>query len=81
MRKRKENDGSIRNLRRIREGRYSLRELGEEMDVNYTAISYWETGKRLPSSTNAKKLEEILGEDIEFLMTPDPHYNNKEVEV
>lgn len=74
MRKRKENDGAIRNLRRAREGRYSLRELGKELGVNYTAINYWETGKRLPSVENGKKLAEFLEEDIEYLMAPDPHY-------
>lgn len=67
----------MRNLRRVRENKMlSLRDVGMDLDVNYSLISYWETGKRTPSKVNIIKLEEYFDEDIEYLMAEDVHTNH-----
>lgn len=69
----------MRNLRRIRENKsLSLRDVGADLGVNYSLISYWEHGKRNPSKVNALKLEEYFGEDIEYLLELDKHANHPE---
>lgn len=52
----------VRKLRnvRIKKG-FTVRELADKIDVHYSLVSYWETGKRNPKSVNKRKLEEALG--------------------
>jgi DNA-binding XRE family transcriptional regulator len=38
----------------------SQRELAARVGVTRETISYWETGKRVPSLTNARKLRDVL---------------------
>ena len=43
MKKREYNNNIRRRLKRVREGqKISMRELGELIDVDYTAVSHWE---------------------------------------
>lgn len=68
----------MRNLRRVRENKaLSLRDVGEDLEVNYSIISLWERGHRNPSKRNIKKLEEYFGEKIEYLMEKDEHANHR----
>jgi len=65
----------VRKLRTIREDQQvSLRMLARHLQVNYSLISYWETGSRNPSQKNAEKLEKFFDEDIETLLKEDPSY-------
>ena len=75
MKKREYNNNIRRRLKRVREGqKISMRELGELIDVDYTAVSHWESGKRYPSEENSQKLEKIFEEPISELMKEDPDY-------
>lgn len=78
MKKREYNKRVRRRMKRIREHKdISMRELGELIDVNYTTVSHWESGKRYPSDENVKKLEKVLEEPIDILMEEDPDYEPK----
>lgn len=69
----------MRNLRRVRENKMmSLRDVAKDLDVNYSVISYWETGKRTPSEVNAHKLEGYFNKDIDYLLAKDEHANHPE---
>lgn len=69
----------MKNLRRVRENKMlSLRDVATDLDVNYSIISYWERGKRVPSEDNATKLEEYFDKDIEYLLAQDEHANHPE---
>lgn len=75
MRKREYNNGKIRKMKAIREGRaVSLRDLARAIDVNYTTISHWENGKRTPERENVEKLEKFFKLNIEELMAEDEEY-------
>ena len=67
----------MRNLRRIRENKsLSLRDVGADLDVNYSLVSYWERGIRNPSERNIIKLEEYFELPIEYLLEDDEHVNH-----
>lgn len=75
MRKREFNNGVRRKMKSFREKRsVSLRQLADEIDVNYTTISYWENGKRYPEGENVEKLEKFFNMSISELMEEDPDF-------
>lgn len=75
MKKREFNNGNRRLMKTMREKRsVSLRQLADELDVNYTTISYWENGKRYPGEGNIEKLEKFFNVSIEVLMEEDPKF-------
>lgn len=65
----------VRRMRELRESQgVSLRELANELNVNYSLVSYWESGKRNPSKGNIKKLESFFNKPIDYILEEDPHY-------
>lgn len=66
-------------LRRIRErkGMYQS-ELAEKLGVQQRDVSYWETGKRLPSVLMLRKIAKILGCTMEDLVYDDLGENMKQ---
>ena len=45
-------------LKEYREKRnLSLRDLARELDVNFSTLSYWESGTKVPKAKNKMKLE------------------------
>ncbi|WWO59081.1 hypothetical protein [Listeria phage 20422-1] len=68
---------NLRNLRRIRENQQlSIRQLAQDLDVNYSLISYWETGKKFPRERNRVKLEKYFGVPSSELFKIDKHENS-----
>lgn len=47
----------------------SQRELAEKMYVTRTAITKWESGNRLPDAAMIKRLSEVLGVDVNALLS------------
>lgn len=47
----------------------SQRELAEKMYVTRTAITKWENGNRLPDAAMIKRLSEVLGVDVNTLLS------------
>ena len=47
----------------------SQRELAEKMYVTRTAITKWENGNRLPDAAMIKRLSEVLGTDVNILLS------------
>lgn len=47
----------------------SQRELAEKMYVTRTAITKWESGNRLPDAAMIKRLSEVLGVDVNTLLS------------
>ena len=47
----------------------SQRELSEEIFVTRTAITKWESGNRLPDVAMIKRLSEVLGVDVNILLS------------
>ena len=47
----------------------SQRELAERMYVTRTAITKWESGNRLPDAAMIKRLSEVLGVDVNTLLS------------
>ena len=47
----------------------SQRELAEEIFVTRTAITKWESGNRLPDAAMIKRLSEVLGTDVNILLS------------
>ena len=47
----------------------SQRELAERMYVTRTAITKWESGNRLPDAAMIKRLSEVLGTDVNTLLS------------
>lgn len=47
----------------------SQRELAERMYVTRTAITKWENGNRLPDAAMIKRLSEVLGTDVNILLS------------
>ena len=47
----------------------SQRELAEKMYVTRTAITKWENGNRLPDAAMIKRLSEVLGVDVNILLS------------
>lgn len=73
---------TVKRMKGIREQEgISLRELAQELDVNYSLISYWEHGVRNPSRRNEIKLEKFFDKPITFLLDTDPSYNKKETKI
>lgn len=67
----------FKNLRRVRNDMgLSLRDVGADLDVNYSIISFWESGTRSPSRRNIIKLEKYFEKDIKYLMGVDEHANH-----
>lgn len=70
---------TIKNLRRVREDKgMSLRDLGADLKVDHSLVSYWERGLRSPSKENKLKLEKYFEEDVEYLLGQDAHANHTE---
>lgn len=68
----------MRKMRKVREGlQLSLRDVGKDLEVDYSLISYWESGRRNPSKRNIKKLEAYFGKPIDYLMDIDEHRAHK----
>ena len=47
----------------------SQRELSEKIYVTRTAITKWESGNRLPDAAMIKRLSEVLGADVNLLLS------------
>lgn len=47
----------------------SQRELAEKMYVTRTAITKWENGNRLPDAAMIKRLSDVLGTDVNILLS------------
>lgn len=57
-------------LKKLRtEKGFSQRELAERMYVTRTAITKWESGNRLPDAAMIKRLSEVLGVDVNTLLS------------
>ena len=57
-------------LKKLRtEKGFSQRELAERMYVTRTAITKWESGNRLPDAAMIKRLSEVLGTDVNILLS------------
>ena len=57
-------------LKKLRaEKGFSQRELAERMYVTRTAITKWESGNRLPDAAMIKRLSEVLGADMNTLLS------------
>ena len=57
-------------LKKLRtEKGFSQRELAERMYVTRTAITKWENGNRLPDAAMIKRLSEVLGVDVNTLLS------------
>lgn len=57
-------------LKKLRAERgFSQRELAERMYVTRTAITKWESGNRLPDAAMIKRLSEVLGVDVNTLLS------------
>lgn len=56
-------------LKEYRESRkLSLRDLAQELGVNYSTLSYWETGKKTPRAGNKMKLANFFGVPADELL-------------
>ena len=49
----------------------SQADVARAMQVSTATVSYWETGKNLPSSRKLRQLAELFGCTIDELLTPD----------
>ncbi len=47
---------------------YTLRELGERLDVNHTFVSQLELGKSKPNAEMILKIADLFGVDLNVLM-------------
>ena len=57
-------------LRKLREEReLSQKQLGKQMFVNHSTIARWENGTRLPDAAMIKRLAEVLGVDVNALLS------------
>lgn len=56
-------------LRDYREKRnLSLRDLAKELKINYSTLSYWETGQKVPRAGNKMKLAQFFGVSADELL-------------
>lgn len=64
------NETFSRTLKKIRTDHgISQQSLAEKMYVTRPTIARWESGTRLPDATMIKRLAEVLGVDIDFLLS------------
>ena len=60
---------------RIRNGRikknYTQKQLSKIMKVSVATISFWENGRKIPSSKNLNQLSKILGTPMDYLLGND----------
>lgn len=51
-----------------KERRWSMNYLAQQLSVDRSTISYWESGKRIPSNDMQQDLSDLFNVDIDYLM-------------
>ncbi len=58
-----------KKLRTLRQGNsYTLRQLGEALEIDHSFIAQLETGKRIPNAAMILKIADIFGVTTDLLM-------------
>ena len=66
-------------IKALRKGKYTQEELAEKLDIHMNTVLRWEQGKRYPTINKLKKLSQILGTSVEYLMDDTDSVKNVKV--